>query len=185
MCSRVANGNYSKTKVKIVMVIRMKLPNRKPTRLKNYDYNQDGYYFITICSENKAKNFGNIVGDGVFDVPKMQLSENGQIINKYILSSNNIPEIMVDKYCIMPNHIHLVLIVENTGGTSKAPSPTNNIISHTISTFKRFVNKEAGQNVFQRSFHDHIIRDESDYLKICNYIDLNPQKWPEDKFYVE
>ena len=84
----------------------------------------------------------------------------------------------------MPNHIHLILIVENVNGTSRVPSPTNNTISHTISTFKRFVNKEVGHNVFQRSFHDHIIRGEQDYLKIWNYIDTNPQKWQDDCFYT-
>ena len=117
--------------------------------------------------------------------PKIHLLEIGKVCQNYIQSSNNIAEITVDKFVIMPNHIHLILIVNNVGGTSRAPSPTNNIISHTISTFKRFVNKEVGHNVFQRSFHDHIIRDERDYLKIWNYIDTNPAKWSEDCFYVE
>ena len=161
----------------------MNLPKRKPTRLKNFDYSQNGYYFITVCTKNKEKLFGKIVGDGAFDVPKMQKSQIGEIVERYILSSNSIPEITVDKYVIMPNHIHLLINVANNG-TSRAPSPTNNKISHTISTFKRFVNKDIGYNVFQRSFHDHVIREENDYLKIWNYIDTNPQKWREDCFYI-
>ena len=127
--------------------------------------------------------FSNIVGGGALDAPQNILSEMGKIIEKYILSTNNIASVSVDKFVIMPN-IHLILIIQNTGGTSKAPSPTNNIISHAVSAFKRFVNKEAGQNVFQRSFHDHIIRDEKDYQKIWQYIDSNAQKWEQDCFYI-
>ena len=82
----------------------------------------------------------------------------------------------------MPNHIHIILIVDNNG-TSKAPSPTNNVISHAVSTLKRFVNKEIGYNIFQRSFYDHVIRNEEDYLNVWNYIDTNPAKWQEDKYY--
>ncbi len=167
-----------------VLMIKMELPKRKPTRLKDFDYSQNGAYFVTICTKDKQCIFSEVVGGGALDAPQNILSETGKIAEKYILSTNNIPDVAVDKYVIMPNHIHLILIVHNTGGTSKAPSPTNNIISHTISTFKRFVNKEAGQNIFQRSFHDHIIRDEQDYLKIWNYIDTNPQKWREDCFFT-
>ena len=163
----------------------MTLPKRKPTRLKNYDYSNNGYYFITVCTYNKQKILCDIVGDGAFDVPKIKLSKIGAIVEKYILSTNNINELTVDKYVIMPNHIHLIIFLQNQNGTSRAPSPTNNIISHSISTLKRFVNKDVGYNIFQRSFHDHIIRGEKDYLKIWNYIDTNPQKWKEDCFYTK
>lgn len=162
----------------------MELPVRKPARLKEYDYSQNGYYFITICTKEKQKILCDIVGDGAFDVPKIQLTHFGRIVEKYILSTNNIPNLSVDKYVIMPNHIHLILVVDN-GGTSRAPSPTNNIISHAISTLKRFVNKDIGYNIFQRSFHGHIIRGENDYLKIWNYIENNSLKWTEDCFYEE
>ena len=161
----------------------MELSQRKPTRLKDYDYNTDGYYFITICTKNKEKILCDIVGDGALDVPKIKLSKIGEIVNKYIISTNNIPEISVDKYVIMPNHIHLILIVKNDNGTSKAPSPTNNLISHCVATLKRFTNDEIGYNIFQRSFHDHIIRGEKDYKEIWEYIDQNPLRWEIDCFY--
>ncbi len=92
--------------------------------------------------------------------------------------------VCIDKYVIMPNHIHLILEVKNDG-MSQAPSPTNAIVPKFISLFKRYCNREYGKNIFQRSFHDHIIRDENDYLKIWNYIDTNPQKWQEDCFCTE
>ena len=160
----------------------MNLPKRKQNRLQNYDYSGSGAYFVTICTEGRAQILCDIVGDGALDVPKTVLTDIGRIVDKHILSTNNIPSVTVDKYVIMPNHIHVILIVDNNG-TSKAPSPTNNIISHSVSTLKRFINKEIGYNIFQRSFYDHVIRDQNDYLKIWNYIDTNPAKWQEDKYY--
>ena len=119
----------------------MKLPERKIIRLQNYDYSSSGAYFITVCTQNHAQILSEIVGDGAHDVPKTSLTDIGKIVDKYIVSTNNIPDITVDKYVIMPNHIHIILIVDNNG-TSKAPSPTNNIISHSVSALKRFINKE-------------------------------------------
>lgn len=163
---------------------------RKPTRLGVYDYSETGVYFVTICSKDKQNLFGSIVGGGALDAPRSALSPIGQIVDKYIRSTNKIPEITVEKYVIMPNHIHLLLSVEHENGTSRAPSPTsssraNQLLPHAISTLKRFVNRDVGYNVFQRSFHDHIVRGEQDYREIWQYIDENPQKWQEDCFFVE
>ena len=92
--------------------------------------------------------------------------------------------IVVDKYVIMPNHIHLILLIKNDKcGMSRTPSPTNSHLSGFISAFKRFSNKEYGMNVWQRSFHDHIIRGEKDYEKIWEYIDTNVMRWELDCFY--
>jgi REP element-mobilizing transposase RayT len=163
----------------------MDLPKRELTRLENFDYSQGGAYFITICTKDKQKLFGHIVGGGAFDAPKIILSPQGEIVEKYILSTNNIPNLKVDKYVIMPNHIHLLLSVENSCGTSWAPSPTNNKISLAVSTLKRFVNKEIGYNIFQRSFYDHVIRNKTDYNEIWEYIENNPVRWREYTFYME
>ena len=160
----------------------MKYPNRKNQRLQNYNYNQSGCYFLTICSKEKQKIFGEIVGGGAFDAPKTNLSKAGKTAEKYILSSNNIPEIEIKKYVIMPNHIHMLISLKNSGA-SKAPLPTNNKISLCVSTLKRFINKEIGENIFQRSFYDHVIRNEEEYKEIWKYIDENPQKWSLDEFY--
>ncbi len=86
---------------------------------------------------------------------------------------------------VMPNHIHMIIFVGNADGTSRAPSPTNATIPHLVSTLKRFVNREVGYNIFQRSFYDHIIRDYKDYYRIWKYIDNNPGRWAEDKYYCE
>ena len=155
----------------------MDLPNRKNNRLENFDYGKNGMYFITICTQNRRKILCEIVGGGALDAPKIKLSETGEIAEKYILSTNNIPEITVDKYVIMPDHIHLLLWVRDINGTSKAPSPTNNLISHSISTLKRFINKDVGYNIFQRSYYDHVIRNQHDYDETWKYIDNNPINW--------
>ena len=171
----------------------MELPKRKPTRLKDYDYSSEGAYFITICTKNKQKILCDIVGDGVYDIPQTNLFQYGNIADKYIQKlSSRYDNICVDKYVIMPNHIHLIIKTFKPIsseriliGTSQVPSPTNAIVSKFVSLYKRYCNREIGVNVFQRSFHDHIIRDEKDYLKIWNYIDTNPQKWGKDCFYIE
>jgi len=80
----------------------------------------------------------------------------------------------------MPNHIHV--IIKNESGTMWASSPT---VSQKIKSFKILVTKSIGKSVFQRSFYDHIIRDEKDYIRICEYIENNPLKWAEDKYYIE
>ena len=162
----------------------MELIKRKTTRLNNFDYSSNGAYFITICTHGKQKILCNIVGGGVLDAPLVELSDFGKIIDFQINEMNNIySDIKVSKYVIMPNHLHLLITVNNVNGTSGTLSPTNATIPAFVSTLKRYCNKKAGINLFQRSFHDHIIRDQNDYLKIWEYIENNPQKWEEDCFY--
>ena len=165
----------------------MTLPIRKRTRLKNYDYSTPGKYFITVCTKDKKCLLGKIVGDGDFDVPRMKLSEYGQIVDKYINFMNNkYFYISVDKYVIMPNHIHLILnILRFKNGSSETAEPYNNEISKFMSVLKRYCNLEYGENIWQRSFNDHIIRGEKDFLKIWEYINTNVFKWDTDCFYIE
>ena len=159
---------------------------RKANRLKGFDYSQNGAYFVTICTQNKQCILGKIVGGGVLDAPLVELSNFGKIIDKQINIMNTVySNISVEKYVIMPNHIHMLIFVDNPYGTSGTPSPTNAVIPAFVSTFKRFCNKQTDKKLFQRSFHDHIIRDDADYNKIWNYIDTNSAKWNEDCFFIE
>lgn len=163
------------------------LPSRKPNRLKNFDYNSCCAYFITICVQNRECILSDIVGDGAHDVPKNILTEYGKIAEKNIISGNRIKNVTVENYVVMPNHIHIILRIENidsTCGTSKAPSPTNQTVPHFVSTFKRFCHAQIGFKIFQRSYHDHIIRNNKEYLFIWKYIENNPLKWNEDCFYM-
>ena len=169
---------------------------RKTNRLSNYDYSQNGAYFITICTKDMKCTLSKIVGDGVLDVPQVKLTNYGKIINDRIIEMNSIyKNVNVERYVIMPNHIHLLIMIDNynediteVNGTSRTPSPTrqNSIISNFISTLKRYTNKQIGYNIWQRSFHDHIIRNEEDFLTRWQYIDENPKKWliGKDEYYA-
>ena len=159
-------------------------PSRKPTRLSCFSYSNTGYYFLTVCARNKEKLFGTIVGGGALDAPSVQLSKIGKTLERYIESTNRIPCVIVDKYVIMPNHFHMILAIEHNE-TQSLTSRANEKVPHVIGTIKRFCNRDLGENVFQRGYHDHVIRGEKDYQKIWSYIDDNPRRWKEDCMYVD
>ena len=157
----------------------MKLPKRKPNRLTGYDYSSCGAYFVTLCVKDRLQRLGEIVGDDAHIVPIIALSETGLVVQKYIKGM-----VGVDQYVIMPNHIHLIIQIPNTNsGTMWASSPTPQSISQRMKSFKTLVTKEIGCSIWQRSFYDHVIRNEEEYQKIWRYIDENPVKWEEDRFY--
>ena len=171
------------------MVIKIDFPKRKQNRLREYDYSQNGAYFITICVKDRKKLLSKIVGTGVLDCPKIYLLDHGKIADKYINQLNDFyNDILVDKYVIMPDHIHLLITISN--GQSGTPVPTNrnnrnSIIANFVSTFKRFCNKEYGENIWQPRYYDHIVRNQDDYNEVWQYIDTNPIKWSEDCYYIE
>ncbi len=162
------------------------LPKRKRVRLEGYDYSLPGYYFITICTKNKERILGEIVGTDVLGGPQNQLTEYGKVADKYIKQLNEFYDILsVEKYVIMPNHIHLIIHILNDETDRRGRrSLQNSVISQFTSTFKRFCNKEYGRNIWQSRSHDHIIRGDKDYEMIWNYIESNPAKWREDCFYA-
>ncbi len=160
-------------------------PKRKRTRLKKFDYSTPGAYFITICTKNRKELLSKItVGQGLAPAGN-QLSTYGEIVKEQIeLLEERFINIKIDKYVIMPNHIHLLISVFETAGAS--PCPT---ISDVICALKSLVGIDCKKNgfnemqLFQTSFHDHVIRGEKDYQKICEYIETNVLKWEEDCFY--
>lgn len=162
----------------------MDLPKRKANRLKNYDYSSNGMYFITICAKNKKHIFGKIVGATIGRPPEIHLSQYGEI-TKYAIEQISVhySAVSVEKYVIMPNHIHLLLLTDtyNKNGRPMV-APT---ISVVIQQMKGYVSKQIGFSPWQKLFHDHIIRNEKDYEKIWEYIDTNPVKWKEDCFYTD
>ena len=164
------------------------LPKRKPTRLKNFDYNHVGAYFITICTEDRQQILSRIVGVDVLGDPKnVELLPCGVIADKYINQLNDFYDnLTVDSYIIMPNHIHLLLSVHNDGSPrTSTPTKQTSTISHFVSTFKRFYSKEHGGNIWQRGFYDHVIRGQEDYEEIAKYICENPMRWYYDELYTE
>ena len=170
---------------------------RKPNRLCEYDYSTNGAYFITICTQDRRKILSAIVGDGS-PVPKPC----GIIAEKLIAEiPEKYPTVSVDKFVIMPDHIHILLRFDCHSGTGD-PSPTVDCRSGTgdpsptlgnvIGWYKYQVTKQVNlqsnnksERVFQRSYYDHVIRNQQDYLKIWEYMDNNPKKWELDCFYVK
>ena len=151
----------------------MELPQRKINRIPEYNYNQNGAYFITICTQDRKPILSQIVGDGS-PVPKTA----GLIAEKTIMQiTEKYPSVSVEKYVIMPDHIHILLRIDNGTGN---PSPT---LGNIIGWYKYQVTKEvnrqnytAGEKLFQRSYYDHVIRNQQDYNAVWEYIEQNPRK---------
>ncbi|MBR6782643.1 MAG: hypothetical protein IKM33_05550 [Clostridia bacterium] len=218
------------------------LKKRKTPRYQGFNYNCVGIYFLTICTQNRRCILSRIVGTGVLDCPQTELTKYGKIAEKYIRQLNEFyHHLSVEKYVIMPNHIHLLLWVKEnnttdngqsgtpiptmrgkpprtssngqsgtpvtdgqsgtpvtdgqsgtpvTDGQSGTPVPTNieranSACSQFVSTFKRFCNKEYGENIWQARFHDHIIRNRDDYEEHVKYIYENPLRWYYNELYTE
>ena len=177
-----------------VMRMEKELSKRKDLRIKQYDYSSKGAYFVTICIKDRERILSDIikpVGVGAHDDPKIRLTEIGKIVEKNLLSSENISGVIIDRYVIMPDHIHAIIFLDpnkyqkREGGSSRAPTPTNKMLPHIVSTFKRFCNKELGNNIFQRGYIEHIVRDREDYETRVKYIYENPMRWYYDELYSE
>ena len=157
----------------------MDLPKRKNIRLNNYDYRQNGAYFITMCIKDKHELLGTIVGTTALGRPDITLTAIGQCVDETIQKANT-DNVKIYKYVIMPNHIHMIVILgkdRDDRGRSSLQQVVRNI--------KSFVTKWAGFSMCQPRFHDHIIRNEDEYRRIWQYIDENPCKWAEDKYYCD
>lgn len=161
----------------------MPIKNRKPNRLRNYDYSQNGLYFVTICTKGRIEWFGKIENG------KMVSNKFGKIVEQQL---NWLVEqyyyIDLDCQVVMPNHIHLVIeINQNVGAGRDLPLPVKTKpLSELIGAFKTTSSKLIHQNgltefSWQRSFYDHIIRNEISLNKIREYIQTNPKMWERDR----
>ena len=179
------------------------LITRKQIRLKGCNYLDSGYYFITICSKNRENIFGNPVGAGLASARiknpthdnnssqnNMLLSPLGRIIdNQWKDIPNQYDNIELDHYVIMPNHIHGILVIHNQINRADArPAPT---IPDIICSFKskcaveylkyiRQNNLNISAKIWQRSFYDHVVRNERSLNAIRKYIANNPENWEND-----
>ena len=164
-----------------------KQPRRKNLRLRNYDYSQAGYYFVTICTKDKQKLLSSIVKGSSIDAATVELTSIGKEIVKTIdFIENQGAHILFDKYVIMPNHLHAIIVLLGLPGGDGTP-PLQKIIGQLKSfTNRRYneINRTKGLILWQRSFYDHIIRDDKEYQEIWNYIDANPAKWEKDKYHI-
>ena len=163
-------------------MIAMALPKRKPNRLRSFDYSTPGTYFITLCTKNREKLFWENVGASIARPQDVVLTASGRIVDTAIQNiTKHYPAISVDCYTVMPNHIHLLLQVRTDSNGKPLRAPT---ISTVIQQMKGYVTKQLGCPIWQKLFHDHVIRGEKEYQKIWEYIEGNPMKWAEDCFYA-
>ena len=172
---------------------------RHSIRLKGYDYAQEGAYFITITTQNRACLFGDIIDC----IPR--LNDAGRMIESvWVDMPRYYPGVEADTFIVMPNHIHgIVLLVgagprafPNHAGQPQGVAPTMSLpdIIHRFKTLttKRYVDgvKQAAWEPFagrfwQRNYYEHIIRDENSLNRIREYIATNPARWsidPENPF---
>ena len=143
-----------------------RFPVRKNPRCTGYNYRASNYYFVTVCTREKKWLFGK---PGV-------LNRYGEIAYAGLVGiRKHFPGVSVDKMVVMPNHVHAIIILAGDDVH----------LSTVIGQYKSFVSKEIhcldpDISVWQASFHDHVIRNQQSYEKICGYIEGNPLKWQED-----
>ncbi len=183
----------------------MQLPERKPNRLKTWDYSSAGAYFITICTVRHEWLLWRAAQryTPLRDTDALPLSEYGMIVNDAIAAITKIyTGVVVDKYVVMPNHVHLIIVIQESkvmdmaenkdGRANSQPSasiqkpfrfcaPT---ISTIINQMKGYVTKQIGFPIWQKLYYDHIIRNHDEYERTVKYIDENPMKWQEDCYYI-
>ena len=145
------------------------LPTRKKIRLSDYDYSRENIYFITICVKDRLEILGKIFENNI------KLTKKGIIVKQNIHGIEEIyKNILVDEYIIMPNHVHMLLSIQY-----KSSATISKIIKH----FKANISRKIGCSIWQKSFYEHIIRNEKEYLEIKEYIKSNIINWENDKYF--
>jgi putative transposase len=183
----------------------LKYKNRKQNRWTEYNYSEDGVYFVTICTKDRVEFFGKIVNG------EMVLNNCGRIIEQqWLWLEKQYDYINLDEYSIMPNHFHGIIIIDSdkcrdrsrpvpamkqcidiSGGSRPAPTGGKiKSLSELIGAFKTTSSKLIHQNIdenfaWQRSFYDHIIRNSHSLNQIRKYIYYNPIQWEEDRNNIE
>ena len=172
-----------------------KLPKRKSTRLKDFDYSSAGAYFVTICTNDRKQILSQIVRTNLMATAEMNDTEVGEGLappafqirllpcgeiaeKQLLLLEERFSTVTVEDYVIMPDHIHTVIFLhEKTGGAS--PSPTlDDVVCAFKSLTARACKQQYGiEKMFQRSSAEHIVRNKEDYETRRKYIHENPMRW--------
>ncbi len=150
----------------------MNLPKRKLVRLKNFDYASYNYYYVTMCTAGKKHLFGTVNG----------LSAYGRIVQEEL---EQLPAhyhaVRVDKYVIMPNHVHAIIVIGDVNSKEKTPTLSTVVGSFKSGVSRRIHRISLTEQVWQKSFYDSVIRNDWMYQKIWEYIEENPIKWELDE----
>jgi len=159
--------------------------HRRSIRLQGYDYSRPGTYFITICTHDQEYLFGNIIDD------VMHLNDMGQVIaESWEWLADQYGHISLGEWVIMPNHLHGLIVITDDyrGGSRTAPTGKCKPVGQLIGAFKTVSTKRInemrqtpGAKLWQRNFWEHIVRDESEWHRIRQYIQNNPAQWRQDQ----
>ncbi len=158
----------------------MEIKNRKTIRLKNYDYSQSGYYFVTVCVQNRQCCLGKI------ENREMILNEFGRIVKKqWLWLKQQYASVDLDIFQIMPNHFHGILVLVGNGRDHSLQAkikPVPQLIGAFKTTSSKDIHLQGLPNFsWQKSFYDHIIRKDGSLDKIREYILNNPKQWEMDE----
>ncbi|MCE5284315.1 MAG: transposase [Pelosinus sp.] len=162
-------------------------PCRKTIRLKEFDYSQTGFYFITICTNNRFHLFGEVCNKTSV-IPQVVLNSAGKMIQNVLIGLPTYYNgINIEEFQIMPNHIHYIVSVTNCNMSKKKMGLPDIIHGFKTFTTKKYIDgvnqnkwKPFHQKLWQRNYYEHIIRNEEDYRNISEYISNNPIQWQKD-----
>ena len=165
---------------------------RRSIRLKDYDYSQEGAYFVTICAYGKKCIFGDVIDY------RVELSPIGQIVSKFWFEiPKHFGSVYLDEFVVMPSHIHGIVMItgKRRGVKFNAPtrdddyysriSPRKDTLSVIVRTYKSAVSSWCRKNGcedfhWQRNYYEHVIRSDDDLVQIREYIANNAVKWDLD-----
>ena len=173
---------------------RMNYPNRKTdrpgttrrVRKDGHDYSYPGFYFVTICTSNRQHLFGQIENDSI------QYSPAGEMITAVIQSvGSKFETVSLDQYVVMPNHIHILVglsvRMQDLAGEDHLANVVKWIKNASVRRYSLGVRQGGWRryegDLWQKGYHDHIVRNESELDTIRRYIATNPESWEKDKFY--
>ncbi len=166
--------------------------HRRSIRLQGYDYTQEGMYFVTISAHQRKCVFGDVIDS------EMHLNGCGQIVQDEWIHTGARSNVELDIFVVMPNHTHGIIILTAGDATQQDTPPQKRefgkpiagSLGTIVNAFKSAVTRRInllrdtpGAPVWQRNYHEHIIRDEKTYRYIFNYVLNNPALWEEDRLY--
>ena len=173
----------------------MELPKRKSIRLPGYDDSSPGAYFVTVCTHERRCILSEIAVGALHEAPaaSVSLTNAGLCVQKIIETlPAQYPALSVEHHVIMPNHVHLLLRLKERAIRESPLRQEGNrsLLSKAIGYLKAGSSKQIhffspGLIVWQRSYYEHVIRSEEDYRQIWEYIENNPARWAEDRYYPE
>ena len=165
--------------------------NRRDTitsrfRLRDYDYSAPGLYVITVCAQDRICRFGQVIND------VMELNEPGRMAaDRWTDLGTTYPDVSVEHYVVMPNHVHAIVSIgfdsPDADERTSLPDVLHWYKSTTTNLYIKGVKTQGWPRfhgrLWQKGFHDHIIRNEREFDRLWSYIDANPANWKRDTFF--